>query len=92
MWWHGWIRDNVKELATALVAGHLIECSTYVTGGGFSEFKKWKGRAVDLGFPIAEINYKDGFTITKEPRKDGEVSVGTVSTQLVYEIQGPPLL
>ena len=89
MWWHRWTRDNIQELACSLVAGHLIECSSYVTGGCYSGFKKWKGRAVDLGFPIAHIDSKGVVEITKEPGKDGEVSVETVTSQLLYEIQGP---
>ncbi|KAH6988313.1 hypothetical protein BKA56DRAFT_613028 [Ilyonectria sp. MPI-CAGE-AT-0026] len=88
-WWHGWSENSIDELASALVAGHLIECSTYSTGGCFSEFKKWKGTAVDLGFPIAHVDHRGGVEITLEPGKDGEVSVGTVTSQLVYEIQGP---
>ncbi|KAH0845944.1 hypothetical protein FOPE_11335 [Fonsecaea pedrosoi] len=89
MWWHNWTRDNIQELASSLVAGHLIECSTYVTGGCYSGFKKWKGTAVDLGFPIAHIDHKGGIEITMEPGRDGEVSIDTVSSQLLYEIQGP---
>ncbi|KAJ7799770.1 hypothetical protein B0H14DRAFT_3885950 [Mycena olivaceomarginata] len=44
-------------LANALIAGHLIECSIYVTGGNFSGFKELEegGRWLDLGYPIAEI-------------------------------------
>ena len=29
-WWHGWAETDYDELAGALIAGHLIECSTYV--------------------------------------------------------------
>ncbi|KAF5556059.1 duf1446 domain-containing protein [Fusarium napiforme] len=88
-WWHGWTEDHIDELARALVAGHLIECSTYSTGGCFSGFKKWHGNAVDLGFPIAIIDSTGETEITLEPGKDGEVSVETLTSQLVYEIQGP---
>ena len=28
MWWHDWARDDFTKLANALVAGHLIECSS----------------------------------------------------------------
>ncbi len=28
MWWHDWQRDDFTQLANALVAGHLIECSS----------------------------------------------------------------
>lgn len=38
-WWHEWKNDQFDELAGALVAGHLIECGSYVTGGFYSEFK-----------------------------------------------------
>lgn len=89
MWWHQWEEVNFNALASALVAGHLIECSTYATGGCYSGFKKWQAKAVDLGFPIAHISHTGEFEISKEPGKDGEVSVETLTSQLVYEIQGP---
>ncbi|KAJ5021736.1 hypothetical protein J3E73DRAFT_394641 [Bipolaris maydis] len=38
-WWHDWRNDQFDELAGALVAGHLIECSSYVCGGYYSMFK-----------------------------------------------------
>jgi hypothetical protein len=42
-----------------------------------------------MGYPIAEI-YEDGsFTITKHPGTGGLVSVGTVTAQLLYEINSP---
>jgi hypothetical protein len=41
-WWHGWPESAYDELAGALVAGHLIECSTYVTGANFAEFYKYE--------------------------------------------------
>ncbi|KAH7028953.1 uncharacterized protein B0I36DRAFT_422788 [Microdochium trichocladiopsis] len=37
-WWHGWEDSAYDELAGALVAGHLIECSTYGTGANFAGF------------------------------------------------------
>jgi hypothetical protein len=37
-WWHGWTSDQYDQLAQALIAGHLIECSTYVTGGNFTGY------------------------------------------------------
>lgn len=35
-WWYGWSDAAYDELAGALVAGHLIECSTYSTGANFA--------------------------------------------------------
>jgi len=35
-WWHHWEPEEYDKLAQSLIAGHLIECSTYVTGGNFT--------------------------------------------------------
>lgn len=92
VWFHRWQRSHLDELANALIAGHLIECSTYVTGGNFSGFKSLENSPagwVDIGFPIAEIS-KDGVVvITKQKSSGGAMTVQTCSAQLLYEIQGP---
>ncbi|KAJ7162255.1 hypothetical protein C8R46DRAFT_1104005 [Mycena filopes] len=90
-WWHGWDRTKLPQLANALIAGHLIECSTYITGGNFSGFKELEkgGLWLDLGFPIAEIGAEGEVVITKQKGRGGIVSVETCTAQLLYEIQGP---
>ncbi|KAB5533429.1 hypothetical protein GE09DRAFT_1227445 [Coniochaeta sp. 2T2.1] len=90
MWWHGWNREtDLDQIAGSLVTGHLIECSSYVAGGYYSGFKDLMDGCENLGFPIAEV-FNDGSCIlTKEANTGGEISVGTVSSQLLYEIQGP---
>ncbi|KAK5017435.1 hypothetical protein LTR16_001842 [Cryomyces antarcticus] len=90
MWWHGWNRDSdLDQIAGSLVPGHLIECSSYVCGGYYSGFKDLFDGCENVGFPIAEV-YSDGScAIEKEPDTGGEISVGTVSSQLLYETQGP---
>ncbi|KAF2635233.1 DUF1446-domain-containing protein [Massarina eburnea CBS 473.64] len=90
MWWHGWNRDkDWDEIAGSLICGHLIECAAYVCGGYFSGFKRLMEGCHNLGFPVASL-YADGScAIEKEPNTGGEVSVGTVASQLLYEIQGP---
>jgi hypothetical protein len=84
----GWARDDYDALAGATAAGHVLECGAQATGGNYSFFTE----IPDLthpGFPIAEI-YPDGTSvITKHPGTGGAVSVGTVTAQLLYEIQGP---
>ncbi|KIX92885.1 uncharacterized protein Z520_11361 [Fonsecaea multimorphosa CBS 102226] len=91
VWFHHWQRENLDQLANAFVAGHLIECSTYVTGGNFTGFKSLEagGRWVDIGFPIAEISQDGKVVITKQKNSGGTVTVHTCSSQLLYEIQGP---
>lgn len=50
MWWYGWNReDHIKELAGALMIGHIIECSTYATGGYYSGFKDLGTDDTDMG-------------------------------------------
>jgi hypothetical protein len=90
MWWHGWDREtDLDQIAGSLVAGHLIECSSYVCGGYYSGFKRLMDKCENIGFPIAEIEHDGTCIISKEPGTGGEVSVGTVASQLLYEIQGP---
>ncbi|KAK2737812.1 hypothetical protein FQN57_007370 [Myotisia sp. PD_48] len=92
MWWHGWDRNSdFDQLAGSLVTGHLIECASYVCGGYYSGFKQIMNTTgcENIGFPIAELNHLGESVITKESNTGGEISVGTVSSQLLYEIQGP---
>ena len=90
-WWHGWDRDAWDPLAHALVAGHVLECGTQATGGNYAFFDEIPGLE-HLGFPLAEIA-EDGTTvITKHPGTGGAVTVGTVTAQLLYEIQSPRYL
>lgn len=84
-----WSRQDYDQLAAAFVAGHFIECSTYVTGGNFSGFKSLPGECLDLGFPIIEMSRDGQFVVTKQETGDGMVTVDTCKAQLLYEIQGP---
>ncbi|MEE2777791.1 MAG: acyclic terpene utilization AtuA family protein [Acidobacteriota bacterium] len=85
-WKFGWARNDWDQLAGAVVAGHIIECGAQCTGGNYSYFDEIDSLARP-GFPIAEM-YPDGsFVITKHEGTDGEVSVGTITAQLLYEIQ-----
>ncbi|KAF4982855.1 hypothetical protein FZEAL_1605 [Fusarium zealandicum] len=90
-WWHNWNADNYDELAGALMAGHLIECSAFVTGGYYSRFKVLMeaNKHLGLGFPIAEVASNGECIITKEEKTNGLVNIETVTSQLVYEISGP---
>jgi hypothetical protein len=74
MWWHGWDREaDLDPLAGSLIAGHLIECSSYVCGGYYSGFKTLLDSCENIGFPIAEILQDGTSIITKEANTDGEV-------------------
>jgi len=90
-WKFGWARDDWDRLASAVVAGHIIECGTQCTGGNYSFFEEVPGLE-HPGFPIAEIAADGSFVITKHRGSGGLVSVGTVSAQLLYEIAEPEYL
>ncbi|BCJ76783.1 exopolyphosphatase [Catellatospora sp. IY07-71] len=86
----GWARDDFDALAGAVVAGHVIECGAQATGGNYAFFTEHRiGRP---GFPLAEV-YADGTSvITKHPGTGGVVNPGTVTAQLLYEVDTPRYL
>ena len=88
---HGWARDDWDALAGALVAGHVIECGTQATGGNYSFFTEVPN-LIHPGFPIAEIAADGSSVITKHAAHAGQVSTGTVTAQLLYEIGSPRYL
>jgi hypothetical protein len=90
--WHfGWARDDWDRLAGGVVAGHVIECGAQATGGNYAFFTEVP-RLEHVGFPIAELFADGSSIITKHPGTGGLVSVGTITAQLLYEIDGPRYL
>ncbi len=90
-WWFDWKQNDWDCLAGAVIAGHIIECGPQATGGNYSFFEEVPSYQ-DIGFPIAEIRADGSFVITKHPGTGGLVSTGTVSAQLLYEIDAPRYL
>ncbi len=86
-WHHGWSRTDWNQLAGGVAAGHVIECGTQATGGNYSFFKEVPGMT-RVGFPWAEIAEDGSSVIGKHDGTGGEVSIGTVTSQLLYEIGG----
>ena len=82
-----WTRDDYDQLAGAVVAGHVIECGTQATGGNYSFFTEIPNLG-HAGFPLAEVFDDGSSVITKHPDTGGQVSIGTVTAQLLYEITG----
>jgi hypothetical protein len=76
-------------LAAALVAGHLIECSTYLTGSNFCNFFQYPlDDLCFVGPPLAEIAADGTTVVTKHESFKGYVTEDTVRCQLLYELQG----
>ena len=85
----GWGREDLDAMAGATAAGHVIECGTQATGGNYAFFNRGEiADPVAPGFPIAEISADGTSVITKHPGTGGAVTVGTVTSQLLYEVTG----
>ncbi len=84
-WHHGWSPTDLDAMAGAVVAGHIIECGTQATGGNYSFFTEVPGLERP-GFPWADIAADGSCVIGKHDGTGGQVSVGTVTSQLLYEI------
>ncbi|OAL35130.1 hypothetical protein AYO20_05607 [Fonsecaea nubica] len=89
-YWHQWKPTDYDQLASALIAGHLIECSAYTTGANFAGFDQFDlDLLVDLPFGIAEVAKDGTAVITKhENTEKGVVNADTIKCQFLYEIQG----
>ncbi|VUC21613.1 unnamed protein product [Clonostachys rosea] len=88
-WWHAWDPTDYDRLAAALVGGHLIECSTYVTGGNFSGAYRYPVETfINLGLPIVEVASDGVCVVTKTEGTGGLVTADTVKCQFLYELQG----
>ena len=86
----GWSYDDLPSLAAGTVTGHLLECSSAVTGGCFA----WPGRKevpdlARLGYPIAEVSSDGAIRVGKTPGSGGRLDVMTCTEQLLYEMHDP---
>jgi hypothetical protein len=81
----GWDRTDFDALAGATVAGHVLECGAQATGGNYAFFTELAD-PLHPGFPLAELHRDGSATITKHPGTGGAVTIGTVTAQLVYEV------
>ena len=88
-WWHQWKDDDFDALAGALIAGHLIECSSYITGANFAGFYKYDiPQLLNLGLGIVEVEANGDCIVTKHEALNGFVTADTVKCQFLYELQG----
>jgi len=85
-----WSLQDYNLLGKGTALGHLMECAGHVTGGYFADpGYKDVPNLEDLGFPIAEMNDKGDFFITKLNDSGGMVTTATCKEQLLYEIHDP---
>jgi len=83
-----WSMDDWDKMAAGVVAGHLIECGSQVSGGNITDWHEI--RSFDnIGYPIIEMEASGEFVVTKHKKTGGAVSEKTVKEQLVYEMGDP---
>lgn len=85
----GWAWDDWDRLAAGVTVGHLLECSTQVTGGNLSGEWWTHGDFSHPGLPIAECSAGGEAVITKPAGTGGVVDFDTVREQLLYEVHDP---
>jgi len=85
----GWQPNDWDLLAAGSLAGHLIECGPQATGGNHTDWQEVAGNLHNIGYPIAEISSNGEMCITKPQHTGGQVTRGTVSEQMLYEIGDP---
>ena len=84
----GWQPDDYDRLAAGTLIGHLMECSTQVTGGNFTDWMDVPDPA-NIGSPIAECRADGSFVLTKPEGTGGLVCPGSVEEQMIYEVSDP---
>ncbi|MGS0892360.1 acyclic terpene utilization AtuA family protein [Burkholderia stagnalis] len=87
---YGWKLDDWATLGAGTVVGHLLECTTQVTGGYFADppYKTVPNLAY-VGFPLAEVGADGRAVVTKLDGTGGCVTPLTVKEQLLYEVHDP---
>lgn len=86
----GWSADDINQIACGILAGHLLECGSQVSGGYFADPGLKDVPGLDYtGYPIAEIDADGGIVISKAPATGGCVTTRTVKEQILYEIHDP---
>lgn len=83
-----WDPEDWDKLASAVIAGHILECGAQATGGNFTDWRSVPSYQ-DFGYPIAEFSADGSFVVTKPDATGGMVSRETVVSQLIYEMGDP---
>jgi Acyclic terpene utilisation family protein AtuA len=84
----GWSENDLDELASGSLAGHIIECGCQATGGLFTDWRDvpdWH----NMGYPIVECSANGDFEVFKPEGTGGLISCASVAEQMLYEIGDP---
>lgn len=92
-WQYEMTQTNLDHLASASLAGHVIECGAQVTGGNFTDWRHSafspNGGWSNMGYPILTFNEDNTFSTTKPEKTGGVVSRASVIEQMLYEVLDP---
>jgi len=83
-----WDPRDWDKIASGMVAGHMLECGSQITGGNFSDWETVPSFD-EIGYPIVEVSPDGSFVLTKHEKSGGLVSIDTVREQLFYEMGNP---
>ena len=83
-----WNKSDYDKLASATVAGHIVECGAQCTGGNYTNWEDLKDLD-NIGYPIAEIKQNGEFLITKPENTGGIINRQTITEQILYELGDP---
>ena len=74
-----------------MFSGHLLECAAFLSGAYSSDVRSLIAQVqhINMGFPICAIDNKGEGVMYKEKNTGGCMTVASVTSQLLYEIQGP---
>ena len=88
--YYGWAEDDWPRLGAGILVGHLLECSSQITGGYFADpgYKEVPNLAY-VGYPYAEVAADGTAVVCKLPDAGGMVSIATVKEQMLYEVHDP---
>ncbi len=84
----GWGADDLDQLASGSLAGHVIECGAQGSGGLFTDWEQVPDWA-HIGYPIVECAADGSFVVTKPEGTGGLVSVPVIAEQVLYEVGDP---
>jgi hypothetical protein len=84
-----WAPDDWHKVGIAAAAAHAAECGGQATGGLLDGGWQQVAGMEEMGYPIAEVSEDGTVVITKPVGTGGQVSVASVSEQMVYEIHDP---
>ena len=92
-WAHTTERKSLQALASASLAGHIIECGVQITGGNYTDWRvsafSAHGGWLNIGYPILTFNEDNSFTISKSERTGGVADRHGICEQVLYEVLGP---